>query len=75
MTLELHWDETPEEKSKRIDEILKRNSEGPSVCVACLELISDRETAISTPYGLYHGPPFTCEEDGRDDKDIPWYQK
>lgn len=74
MVIELHWEETQEEKHARIDKILAENSKPPMVCVSCLELISDRQTAISTPYGPYHGAPFTCIE-GREDKDIPWYQK
>lgn len=75
MSLDLHWGETPEEKTARVEEILQRNSQEPLVCVACLEIISDRQTAISTPYGPYHGAPFTCVEDGRSDDNIPWYQK
>lgn len=68
------WEETPEEKHARIDRILEKNSEKPLVCVSCLEIISDRETAINAGFGFYHGAPYTCEE-GRKEKDIPWYQK
>ena len=74
MTLELHWEETPEEKKLRIDKILEENSKPPMVCVSCLELISDRETAVNAGFGYYHGAPYTCVE-GREDRDIPWYQK
>ena len=69
-----HWGETPEEKRVRIDKILEINSKPPLVCVACLELISDDQTSVSGPMGPYHGYPYTCVE-GRDDADIPWYQK
>jgi adenylate kinase len=72
--MELHWDETQEEKRARVDKILKLNSEKPLVCVSCQEIITDKHTLISTPFGPYHGTPFTCEE-GRSDRDIPWYQK
>ena len=72
--LDLHWEETPEEKHERIDRILVKNSQKPLVCISCLELITDQQTMISTSFGPYHGAPFTCEE-GRNEKDIPWYQK
>lgn len=75
MQLELHWEETPEQKHERVNKILEKNTEKPLVCVSCLKVIIDRESALSTPYGPYHGEPFTCAEDGRDDADIPWYQK
>lgn len=72
--LEFHWEETPEEKHERINKILEERTRKPVVCVSCNEVIKDPETAISTPYGPYHGAPFTCVE-GREDNDIPWYQK
>ena len=76
MPLDLHWEETPEEKHKRVDEILRKRTRKVVVCVSCNEAIteSDMDNVISTPYGPYHGAPFTCI-DGRDDVDIPWYQK
>lgn len=70
----LHQKETAEERKLRIDAILEKNSQPPMVCISCLELISDRETAVSGPMGPYHGYPYTCVE-GRSDEDIPWYQK
>jgi len=70
----LNWGESPEEKKARIDRILEKNSQKPLVCVSCLEIISDRETSIPGPMGPYHGYPSTCVE-GRDDRDVPWYQK
>lgn len=74
MAITLHWDETPEEKSKRIDEILRLNSKEPQICVTCLELISDNETAVIGSAGPYHGAPRDCVE-GRKDENIPWHQK
>lgn len=68
------WDETPEQKKARIEKILKKNSKEPTVCVSCLEVISDQDTLVNTPMGPYHGRPFTCVE-GRSDRDIPWWQK
>lgn len=73
MKIQLNWDETTEEKHARVDEILERNS-NPLVCVSCLEIISDRETAVNAGFGYYHGAPYTCVE-GREDSDIPWWQK
>lgn len=74
-TLQLNWDETPEEKRERIDQILERNTRETRVCVACQTVISDTDNPIKTPYGWYHGAPFTCTEDGIDDADIPWYSR
>lgn len=72
----LHWEETPEEKHERINQILEKRTRKPVVCVSCNEVVADKDldNVISTPYGPYHGAPFTCV-DGRDEDDIPWYQK
>lgn len=58
-------DETPEELHVRVDEILARNSQKPSVCIVCLEVITNRQTLVDTIHGKYHGWPMTCM-DGRD---------
>lgn len=68
------WDETPEEKHARIDKILAINSRKPLTCISCGEIITDQQTAVSTPHGYYHDYPMTCVE-GREDRDIPWHQK
>jgi hypothetical protein len=70
--MELHWDETQEEKKLRVDEILLKNSQPVLTCITCLELITDRQTAVTTEHGTYHGPPMTCVE-GR--QETPWWQK
>ncbi len=72
--VDLHWEETPDDKSARVDKILALNSQTPLVCVSCLEIITDRETVVPGPMGPYHGYPYTCVE-GRKDGGIPWYQK
>ena len=74
--IDLHWDETPEEKHERINKILEERTKKPVVCVSCNEVVadSDLDKVISTPYGPYHGAPFTCV-DGRDDDDLRWDQK
>ncbi len=74
--IDLHWDETPEEKHERINKILEERTRKPVVCVSCNEVVSesDLDKVINTPYGPYHGSPFTCVE-GRDDSDIHWSQK
>lgn len=68
--MELHWEETPEEKHKRVDEILEKNS-NPLVCITCGQLITDRQNAIKSQHGPYHGAPMACV-DGR--QELPWYQ-
>ena len=74
--LEFHWEETPEEKHERVNKILERNTRTPVVCVSCNEVVAEKDLSnvISTPFGPYHGAPFNCV-DGREDSDIPWYQK
>jgi hypothetical protein len=70
----LGWDETPEETHAKVDEILARNTQEPKICISCQELITDRQTLVTTSHGPYHGWPMTCLE-GRSDDDIPWDQK
>lgn len=70
----LHWDETPEEKHERINQILERNTKPDTICVGCGAVISDEQSLIETAHGAYHGAPNNCV-DGREEKDIPWWQK
>lgn len=69
-----HWEETPEEKHDRVTKILERNSAPPTRCIGCGEVIFSHQTVIKTQHGSYHGEPKKCVE-GRDDEDIPWWQK
>ena len=60
-------DETPEERSNRIDDILKKNST-QGVCISCGEDIRGDEPMLDTIHGKYHDLPKTCVE-GRPDRD------
>lgn len=70
----LHWEETPEEKHERINQILERNTKPDTICVGCGLVIFDEQSLIETAHGAYHGAPKNCV-DGREEKDIPWWQK
>lgn len=68
--------ESPEDKKKRIDEILRKNSNPPAICIACKEQISNNQTLVDTEHGPYHGWPKRCIEDGDpnyDDHDQPYH--
>jgi len=54
-------DETAEERSARIDDILKKNS-FRGVCISCNEDIRGDEPMLETIHGLYHDSPKTCVE-------------
>lgn len=73
MTIQLHWEETPEEKHARIDKILEENCKRVVICISCGEVISSNQTVENTPHGPYHGSPMTCVE-GRNELNIPWDQ-
>ncbi len=67
--------ESPEEKRYRIDELLRLNSQSQVICFACKEPITKNQTQVPTQYGLYHGFPMTCIEDGDpnyEDHDQPY---
>lgn len=69
--MEFVQDLTLEERHRRVDEILARNSEPPKICISCLEEIPDNHSIINSRHGYYHGLPRTCE-DGRPEH---WSQK
>lgn len=54
-------DETAEEQSARIDDILKKNSV-QGVCISCQEDIHGDEPMLDTIHGKYHDYPKACVE-------------
>ncbi len=59
----MHQDETAEERSARIDGILKKNSI-QGVCIACGGDILGTQEIVDSIHGKYHGSPLPCV-DGR----------